>query len=97
MAVYVNFQRFMNLTINSHRNPYFEKAFVTVGTLWHPYSQASKKVKENIVMVWLISHFSHREPELLFSKGSILSKEKTFLVLRKKKRRRRRSSTGGNE
>ena len=28
--------------------------------------------------------FSHREPELLFSEGSILSKEKTFLVLRKK-------------
>ena len=30
------------------------------------------------------SSFSHREPELLFSEGSILSKEKTFLVLRKK-------------
>ena len=28
--------------------------------------------------------FSHREPELLFSEGIILSKEKTFLVLRKK-------------
>ena len=28
--------------------------------------------------------FSHREPELLFSEGGILSKEKTFLVLRKK-------------
>ena len=28
--------------------------------------------------------FSHREPELLFSEGRILSKEKTFLVLRKK-------------
>ena len=28
--------------------------------------------------------FSHREPELLFSEESILSKEKTFLVLRKK-------------
>ena len=28
--------------------------------------------------------FSHREPELLFSEGSILSEEKTFLVLRKK-------------
>ena len=33
MVVYVNFQRFMNLTINSHRNPYFEEAFVTVGFL----------------------------------------------------------------
>ena len=31
--LYVNFQRFMNLTINSHRNPYFEEAFVTVGFL----------------------------------------------------------------
>ena len=28
--------------------------------------------------------FSHREPALLFSEGGILSKEKTFLVLRKK-------------
>ena len=28
--------------------------------------------------------FSHREPELLFSEGSILSKEKTFLVLGKR-------------
>ena len=28
--------------------------------------------------------FSHREPELLFPEESILSKEKTFLVLRKK-------------
>ena len=28
--------------------------------------------------------FSHREPELLFSEGSIPSKENTFLVLRKK-------------
>ena len=33
MVVYVNFKRFMNLTINSHRNPYFEEAFVTVGVL----------------------------------------------------------------
>ena len=33
MAVYVNFQLFMNITINSHRNPYFEEAFVAVGTL----------------------------------------------------------------
>ena len=43
MAVYVNFQRFMNLTTNSHGNPHFEEAFVTVGTLWHPYSQALRK------------------------------------------------------
>ena len=28
--------------------------------------------------------FSHREPEVLFSEGGILSKENTFLVLRKK-------------
>ena len=28
--------------------------------------------------------FSHREPEVLFSEGGILSTEKTFLVLRKK-------------
>ena len=28
--------------------------------------------------------FSHREPKQLFSEGGILSKEKTFLVLRKK-------------
>lgn len=28
--------------------------------------------------------FSHQETELLFSEGSILSKEKAFLVLRKK-------------
>ena len=33
MAVYVNFQGFGNLSINSHRNPYFEEAFVTVGAL----------------------------------------------------------------
>ena len=28
--------------------------------------------------------FSHREPEVLFSEGGILSTEKTFLILRKK-------------
>ena len=33
MAVYANFQRFMDLTINSHRNSYFEEAFVTLDTL----------------------------------------------------------------
>ena len=66
------FQRFMNLTINSHRNPntnpYFEEAFVTVGTLWHPYSQASKKVKENMAMVWLVSLFLIGNPSYCFLK-----------------------------
>ena len=70
MAVYVNFQRFMNLTINSHRNPYFEEAFVTVRTLWHPYSQASKKVKENMAMVWLVSLFLIGNPRFCFLKGA---------------------------
>ena len=68
MAVYVNFQRFMNLTINFHRDPYFEEAFVTMGTLLHPYLQASKKVKENMVMVWLVSLFFIGDPSYCFLK-----------------------------
>ena len=69
--VYVNFQRVMNLTINSHRNPspYFEEALVTVGTLWHPYSQASKKVKENMAMVWLVSLFLIGNPSYFLKKA----------------------------
>ena len=31
---FVYFQRFIDLTIHSHRNPYFEEAFVSVGSLW---------------------------------------------------------------
>ena len=68
MAVYVKFQRFMNLTINYDRNPYFEEAFVTVGSLWHLYSQASKKVKENMAMVWLVSLFLIGNPSYCFLK-----------------------------
>ena len=68
MAVYENFQRFMNLPINSQGNPYFEEAFMIVGTLWHPYSQASKKVKENMAMVWLVSLFLIGNPSYCFLK-----------------------------
>ena len=66
----MNFQRFMNLTINSHRNPYFEEAFVTVGALWHPYSQASKKIKRKHGdgMARLISLFFIGNPSYCFLK-----------------------------
>ena len=73
MAVYVNFQLFMNITINSHRNPYFEEAFVAVGPCdmtdtETPCSLASKKVKENMAMVWLVSLFLIGNPSYCFLK-----------------------------